>query len=308
MQRKVLHGILDRAEHGLTHGNVSDAFNGLVRDLFCHKQSIGAEEFHCIALPLCRDHRVSQLLWQDPYTLRALAKPRGYAGDAVLIDFFYGYNGPDEADTTLGKDIFAAAMKRSASESVRYRCHLVANKIDEVARHHPGARVLSVASGHLREAAISEAIQRNLVHCLIALDQDEKSVNFVRSEFQDKHLPIEPLCGSIRSILTRKLRPGPLDFAYAAGLYDYLEAPLAARLTARMFEMLDGGGRLLVANFAPEIEEQGYMEAFMDWRLIYRDEVSVAAFAQEIPEGEIADRKLYRDPHRNVIYLELVKR
>ena len=36
-----------------------------------------------------RDHEVFKLLQQDPNTRRAFDKPRGYAGDAVMLDYYY---------------------------------------------------------------------------------------------------------------------------------------------------------------------------------------------------------------------------
>src|ERR1700737_1086687 len=37
----------------------------------------------------CRQHPLMKLLQQDPLTSRAFTKPRGYAGDAVMMDMVY---------------------------------------------------------------------------------------------------------------------------------------------------------------------------------------------------------------------------
>src|SRR5207344_1382702 len=39
---------------------------------------------------LCLDHPLRRLLHEDPFTYRAFSKPRGYAGDAVMMDYIYG--------------------------------------------------------------------------------------------------------------------------------------------------------------------------------------------------------------------------
>jgi hypothetical protein len=36
-----------------------------------------------------RASRLLEVLYEDPFTQRAFDKPRGYAGDAVLLDFIY---------------------------------------------------------------------------------------------------------------------------------------------------------------------------------------------------------------------------
>src|SRR5438128_12228 len=36
---------------------------------------------------VCLSHPLRELLHQDPFTWRAYSKPRGYAGDAELLDF-----------------------------------------------------------------------------------------------------------------------------------------------------------------------------------------------------------------------------
>lgn len=51
---------------------------------------------------------------------------------------------------------------------------------------------------------------------------------------------------------------------YAAGLFDYLPDPAAQRLVQLMCNATVKGGRVMVANFMPDIQVVGYMEAYMD--------------------------------------------
>ncbi len=41
---------------------------------------------------LFREHNASLLILQDPFTSHSISKPRGYAGDAVLLDFIYEHS------------------------------------------------------------------------------------------------------------------------------------------------------------------------------------------------------------------------
>ncbi len=75
--------------------------------------------------------------------------------------------------------------------------------------------------------------------------------------------------------------------------------------------MLKPGGRLLLANYAdplPDSDFKAYMEAFMDWWLLYRDEHEVAEWLQDVPRNELARQRLFRDDPGNIIYLEAVHR
>lgn len=65
---------------------------------------------------------------------------------------------------------------------------------------------------------------------------------------------------------------------------------------------------MLVANFAPNLRDIGYMEAIMDWTLIYRDEAAVAQFTSLLAPDEIASQSLFRDSTGNVVYLTIRKR
>jgi hypothetical protein len=74
---------------------------------------------------------------------------------------------------------------------------------------------------------------------------------------------------------------------------------------AVLFRALRPGGTLLVANFAPDLRDIGYMEAIMNWHLVYRDEAVLERTARKIPRDEIAAQRCFRDPPGNVVYFEL---
>ena len=64
---------------------------------------------------------------------------------------------------------------------------------------------------------------------------------------------------------------------------------------------------MVVANFMPGIRDVGYMEAFMDWRLIYRTRHDMTDLTMEIEEPEIRDLRLFTEESRNIIFLRLTK-
>lgn len=256
----------------------------------------------------CRAHPVCALLHQDPLTRRSFTKPRGYPGDAGLLDIIYERDWRDvcpEDQSALGLEIFRHTIECQAPAAVRHRRELLAGMIDEMSERRPGATMLSVACGHLRELRLSAAMRQGRVGRFVGLDQDAASLAVAA---QDWPHTLETVTGNIRALWGAGFRDQRFDFIYTAGLYDYLEEPLAQKLTARMFALLNPGGRLLVANYHPSVNDIGYMEAFMDWRLLYRDEAAMARLATGLPADELAKQRLFPDRTGAVVYLQLERR
>jgi SAM-dependent methyltransferase len=239
-----------------------------------------------------------------PLQRRAYQKPRGYAGDAPMLDFIYGLTPAPAGTSTIGRRLFEQGLKSASCQSVRARKEILAEIIDETAAKVSRPRILSVACGHLREGLDSQALRSGHVGELIALDQDAESLDLVRREYAG--MPVTPFHGSARGILSRKVAFSGLDLIYSAGLYDYLSDPVATRLNQTLFEMLLPGGKLLIANFAPNLVDIGFMEASMDWWLIYRDERGCADMMSAIDARH--PRRYFRDWPGNVVFVEVTKR
>lgn len=253
--------------------------------------------------PLCDE------IHQDPMTRRAFDKPRGYAGDAVMMDYLYGIHSADRlaADTSpLGQEIYRYIQSRPAGQAVRFRREHLAQRIDEIAAGRSGISVLAIAAGHLREAELSAALASGAIERFVALDADPDSLREVEANYCS--LGIETIHASVRHLLARKVDLDAFDFVYAAGLYDYLNDAVAQALTARMFELTKAGGQMLIPNFAPSLSDIAYMETYMDWKLIYRDEYDMTQLLARIDPSEIESYDVYSDPTGSVVYLSVKKR
>jgi hypothetical protein len=231
-------------------------------------------------------HPCLETFLQDPFTRHAYERPRGYPGDAGLLDYIYLLKGPPPETTALGRAIFDYSINVPACRAVRERCKRVASLIDGLPRGRK-PRIASIASGHLREADLSETLRNSEVSRLIVFDNDGESIETIRRSYPYLGHVLQAVRGGVRGIITGKFRFVHLDLVYAAGLFDYLQQPLARRLCKEMFGMLRPGGRLWLANFIPMIPHLGYMEPFMRWNLILRTEAEVLDLASEIPESEI---------------------
>jgi extracellular factor (EF) 3-hydroxypalmitic acid methyl ester biosynthesis protein len=252
-----------------------------------------------------RRHPLHRLLLESPFTRRAYEKPRGYAGDAGLMDLIYGLP-PGTGDLSpLGGRLYGYEFDSPCFQSVRTRRALLAHEIDDVAAARTNARVLAVASGHLREIEWSRAARAGTVH-VTALDQDRHSLACIERDYCGRY-PVSTCPATIGDVLRRSVRLPDVDLAYAAGLYDYLETALARTLTATLFRILAPGGRLLIANFTPATHDAAFMETFMDWRLIYRTPAEVRSLADDLDPAEIASIEQFCDENDHVAYMRVVK-
>src|SRR5688572_13318319 len=131
----------------------------------------------------CRQHPLMHVMHLDPFTFRAFSKPRGYAGDAVMMDYIYRREETWSCPTgdSTGQCIFNYTTSAPASEGVRARRAFIASFIDRLAERRKQPHVLALASGHLREANLSSAIRRKRLGRLVAVDVDQESLNEVKS-------------------------------------------------------------------------------------------------------------------------------
>jgi len=300
--------LADRADAQMNAGQIVDGLDLLVTGLWETRQSMDAEGWKNLCTYLRTEHRICEKLYQDPMTWRAFTKPRGYAGDAVMMDYLYGIHGGEEADrqaSPVGRAILRHVQTRPTSQGVIFRRRHLAELIDGQAAGGVKPGVLAIAAGHLREVELSAALQRGAIERFVALDADAESLAEVAASYG--HLGVETIHGSVRDLLRRKVRLGQFDFVYAAGLYDYLVDEVAQALTARMIAMAKPGGTVLIPNFAPLVEGRGYMECFMDWHLIYRDEYDMVGLLGRTDRAQIADYDVYSDPWGSVVYLRVRK-
>src|SRR5690606_29048009 len=102
-------------------------------------------------------HPITRYVHADPFTHRAFTKPRGYAGDAVMMDYIYGFERPVPPEGV--RDIARFTTNDGCSaQAVRCRRQVLADAIDNmVVRRGRHIDVTALAAGHLREMALSAA-------------------------------------------------------------------------------------------------------------------------------------------------------
>ncbi|KQR72976.1 methyltransferase [Rhizobium sp. Leaf384] len=255
-------------------------------------------------IAMVQDHPVAAYFHNDPFTRWSFEKPRGYSGDASLIDFIYGH--PDiatdvEAASPLGRTLYDYTRNAPSAVAVRERRDLLTRTVDETAASRgPETEVLAVAAGHLREAEASVAMRERRLKRWVALDQDPLSVGRTMRNFQGT--PVDAMDGSVRGLLKNDYSLGQFDLIYAAGLYDYLADKVAVKLTQTCLSMLKPGGTFLFANFSTEVPDDGYMETMMNWTLLLRSQSEMWSIIDASLDGKRAEKRVFFGANRNIIY------
>ena len=253
---------------------------------------------------VAQSHPVASVLLEDPFTRWSFEKPRGYSGDAHLLDFIYDH--PNVASAVgqaspRGRALYNFTSNASSSVAVRERRDILTQQVDEIGmRHGRETEILTIAAGHLREAMNSQALRDETIKRWVALDQDPLSVASIRAEYPKSRVVATE--GSVLELLTGRKTLGQFDLVYAAGLYDYLSFSVAVKLTRQCVRMLKPGGVFLFANFSDEVAVDGYMETFMNWALLLRSEADMVKIMQAAdPLGEY-QATVWSGENRNIAY------
>jgi extracellular factor (EF) 3-hydroxypalmitic acid methyl ester biosynthesis protein len=228
---------------------------------------------------------------------RTNLKPRGYAGDAEMMQLIYdnGYEG----GTLFGKLLHKYAVEMPGAEAVRARRSLVADLLRATrARFEDAApfRFLSVASGpalELHDLYVSAADVRDF-ECTL-LDQDPLALDAARrtiAAVSARHGPVRATLvdESVRTMLRdRRLaeRLGRFHFIYSMGLFDYLTGPVAKAVLARLYELVARGGTITIGNYHVENASRTYMAYWLDWPLFLRTEETFRGLADGLEGAQV---------------------
>lgn len=236
---------------------------------------------------------------------RMLAKPQGYSGDYLTLDWLYQQ--PYEGSRV--DDIWNRFMYRNqASRAVRARIDIVRELIKETIRSAQGpVRMLDVASGpgRIERTVIDELTNPDYPVSIDLVDADPDAVEYSQALLADDVPPSYTFSFHHRNAF--RFEPsGAYDAIWCCGLFDYLDERLAVHLLKRLHGWLKPGGTLLVGNFSPACASQHLMEGLYDWTLIFRSEDEfrqLALSAGFLPD----DFSLQSDPTDSVILLKVRK-
>ncbi len=223
---------------------------------------------------------------------RAYYKPKGYAGDFMMMELIYRQN-PD-GDGKLGRLIDGWLLKQAPARAVRNRRRLLRRLLDQFFREklaqEPTIDLINLACGPARELfdllAASDYSHRINALCIDidseALKYANRHVNTVAHDANVRFMRenvIKWALGRAKHDLGRQ------DIIYSSGLCDYLDRRLMLRLIQRCHDQLKPGGILILGNFSPRNPDRLFLDNMLYWRLIHRDEQELSDMFKETSFG-----------------------
>jgi CRP-like cAMP-binding protein len=219
------------------------------------------------------------VIMKSRFADRAYTKPKGYAGDFMMMEMLY-QNTPD-GDGKLGILVDNWCLSTPSAQAVRNRKKLLSGKIksicDQKKEIQKGPiKIMNLACGPNRELFEflhqCDYTERIDATCI---DIDSQALHYIDQQinvFSHKAVIrlmnenlIKWALGKIDSDF------GLHDIIYSAGLTDYLNDSLFTAFVNRCYLQLKNNGYLIIGNFAPSNPDRLFMDHILDWRLIYRN-------------------------------------
>jgi hypothetical protein len=242
---------------------------------------------------------------EDPFTCHSWDRPHGVVADGVLLDHVYGHPAVAaalRAATPVGRAVHAEMMRRPLFTALRERRGRLAGAVRQAAARR-GAAVLTLAAGHLREAALLE--DSELPARWVAADEDNRALTEIR---RNPRPGIEPVRGSLERLATRGKASPEFDLVTCAGPLDGLGEAASTQLAAAAFGAVRPGGRLLLVVPGPgAAADAGYLEALMDWPLAIRDETALRRSLSGMPAEEVAASAIEAGEGAALLYATVTK-
>ena len=234
-------------------------------------------------------------LMRSRFAERAYYKPKGYAGDFLMMEHIY--QNIAMGDGKIGRIFDGWVLQRPGSKAIRGRRVLMKNQLNILSEKrlekNNRFEVMNLACGPSRELFdfLQECEYTEKIDAL-CVDIDSEAL-----QYSDQHANNFPHNASVRYMTENLVKwglgkvshdIGTKDLIYSAGLFDYLEPRLFCKLVNRCHQHLKPGGSLLIGNFAP-YEDMLFMDHILHWKLIYRTrEELTELFSKTRFEGDIA--------------------
>lgn len=259
---------------------------------------------------------IHPLILRAPFVYRTFAKPLGYAGDYEMVNQILG--DPRQGPSTYFQLVNFMFLQAGVARAHRNRIDILADRLKQMAALGEQAgrrmRVLNVGCGPaveiqrlLRESDAGRWLE------FVLVDFSEETLAYTRSCIEaasretGNAVEVSYQHESVHQLLKRAARSqradegDAFDMVYCAGLFDYLSDKVCSRLIEYFVSRSRPGARLLLTNVHASNPERLWMEHFLEWYLIYRDEAGMRAV---LPAG-LGEPTLYTDATGINVFVEV---
>jgi extracellular factor (EF) 3-hydroxypalmitic acid methyl ester biosynthesis protein len=245
--------------------------------------------------------QLQDFIHSSAFMKRCNVKPRGYAGDSVMMSMIYSrsYYG----ESTFEKLMHKHPIEVSAAQAVRNRRRLIIDILNNIQsnRSHETTEKMNVLSVACGPAYETQDILKTPEDCqkyhFFLLDQDQKALTEAAEIISKKENELKTkisttiLNDSVRTMLAlsrlkKKWEVTKFPFIYSLGLFDYLTPPVAKAVLGNLFQLLEPGGEMVVGNFHVSNPNKHYMEYWVDWVLYHRTEDDLLDMMTDISTAE----------------------
>ena len=294
----------DAALEGIRQGRIEASLDALVADLDRRRRGSSPEAWNHV-VDRARAHPLSERILRDPFVQRCFAKPRGYAPDGIALD--YVLRARERPKAGPAESLHRRIVEGTTGRALRFRRDAIAREIDTCgARAARPARVFAAGAGHLRECDRATAFGEGRIGSLVAFDPDAENLEHVRRDYPG--LPIVAHHGSVLEFAEGRHLFGDLDLIYSSGMLESVPQAAAQGFTRTLFAMLAPGGKLFLTHFLSALDEAGFLDAFLDWRMVYRNQSEVFDLAEELPPDTVSTWTYSENPDGTMGVLAIQKR
>ena len=208
---------------------------------------------------------------------RAYYKPKGYAGDFLMMEMIY--NNAPQGDGKIGWVVDRFCLDSIAARAVRARrrllCEQLGQEFEERRTNQHRFQIMNLACGSNRELFdfIADCPQTEKVDAL-CVDADSQALEYSNRQVNtfEHSASVSYMSDNLVKWSLGRVRQdfGFKDLIYSSGLTDYLEDRLFCALIAKCHEHLKEGGVLIIGNFGPQNREKTFMERILHWKLVHR--------------------------------------
>ncbi len=249
------------------------------------------------SVPEFHKHPLSSLLKESP-----LGRGSGLIHEPLVLDVIYGLDAVPRVLKPAADAMRSWELSLGFCTSLRARHLLFARELNELGAIVQHPKVLAVGCGHLREAATALTSTEMSDAGIVAFDRDRACADLIQREYE--HPGLRTIFSSLRD-LTSDPTLGAFDFIYVPTLFDRMDEARVTSLLDSLLRLLKPGGRLLAANFAPDLADAAYLEACLDWWPFYRGEEELATVVNSRSSSRLRGQAIFRDDSGGSVFLDL---